>query len=48
MCTAGEGVSASDTMNQQLTPQNIVIFSKKKEVHEAANLNKCTVKFYLL
>ena len=26
----GEGVNASDTENQQVTPQNIVIFSKKR------------------
>ena len=25
-----EGVNASDTVNQRLTPQNIVIFSKKR------------------
>ena len=25
-----EGVNASDTVNQQVTPQNIVIFSKNK------------------
>ena len=25
-----EGVNASDTVNQQLTPQNIVIFSTKR------------------
>ena len=41
-----EGVNASDIVNERLTPQNIVIFSK--EVHVAANMNLCTVKFYLL
>ena len=30
LCAQQEGVNASERVNQRLTPQNIVIFSKKR------------------